>query len=377
MNRIPIQPRSDWARTVESQGLIYHTTPEGLYWDESAYYHLDAAEIDAIEQATYELDRVCLEAVDHVITKDRLAELHIPKPFHNMIKRSWERDSLTIYGRFDLALGTGGRIKMLEFNADTPTGLLEAAAIQWFWVKERFPKAMQYNCIHERLIEAWGELPTGKTLHFTGLEDHPEDYMTLVYLRDTAMQAGHVTEFLDIRQLGWNASRFRFTDGAENPVEQCFKLYPWEWMFREDFGKFLDAGPCRWLEAPWKAVLSNKSILAILWELFPDHPNLLPASMKPMADPSTVRKPVFGREGQGIELKLSGKLLASTDSGLSGPHVYQQTCLLPRFGDHYACIGSWMVNGWAAGIGIREDTSPITSNLSRFVPHLYYPGNLS
>ena len=56
-----------------------------------------------------------------------------------------------------------------------------------------------------------------------------------------------------------------------------FKLYPWEWLFREDFGASLAGSPTRWLEPPWKAILSNKGILPLLWAMFPRHPNLLPA----------------------------------------------------------------------------------------------------
>ena len=44
---------------------------------------------------------------------------------------------------------------MLEYNADTPTWLVEAAGPQWFWMEERFPGADQWNSLHERLVAAW------------------------------------------------------------------------------------------------------------------------------------------------------------------------------------------------------------------------------
>ena len=49
--------------------------------------------------------------------------------------------------------------------------------------------------------------------------------------------------------------------------------------------------------------------------------------------------------------------------------VYQQLAAIPNFGGRYPIVGSWVVNGWSCGIGIREDATPITGNLSRFVPH--------
>ena len=49
--------------------------------------------------------------------------------------------------------------------------------------------------------------------------------------------------------------------------------------------------------------------------------------------------------------------------------IYQQLTKLMSFDDRHAVIGSWMVNGWACGIGIREDDTLVTQNTSRFVPH--------
>ena len=37
----------------------------------------------------------------------------------------------------------------------------------------------------------------------------------------------------------------------------------------------------------------------------------------------------------------------------------------------YPVLGSWVIDGTAAGIGIRESATPVTDNLSAFVPHLF------
>jgi glutathionylspermidine synthase len=53
------------------------------------------------------------------------------------------------------------------------------------------------------------------------------------------------------------------------------------------------------------------------------------------------------------------------------PKVYQALHPEVSFSGHHPVIGSWIIGGEAAGIGIREDESRITSNGSRFVPHRF------
>lgn len=374
MQRIASTPRPNWQTTVESQGFLFHT-PEGQpYWDESAYYQFGAAEIDELEKATYELDRMCLEAVQHVIDRRRFADFGIPESFADWVANSWETDELTIYGRFDLAFDGRSPPKLLEYNADTPTSLLEAAVIQWHWLEDLHPKLDQFNTIHERLIEAWTRAkPTVQgTMYFSSIKGHVEDLMNASYLRDTAMQAGLSTDYIAIEDIGYNAPTQRFVDVRERAIRDIFKLYPWEWLIREEFGPHLVFNPTRWFEAPWKMILSNKAILAVLWELFPDSPYLLPAAFSPVGS-SYVKKPTLSREGANITLVANGSTVQQTDGDYEGPFVYQTLQPLPKFAGYYPVIGSWMVNGYACGIGIREDTTPITQNLSRFVPHLFIP----
>ena len=380
MQRQGAVPRDGWQKTVEAQGLFYHT-PEGVpYWDESAYYLFTAAEIDLIEKATYELDRLCLQAVEHVIRNKLFPLFQIPESFVDFVVQSWERDEHTIYGRFDFAFDGTHPPKLLEFNADTPTALLEASVIQWTWMKD-VQKQMasgvdQFNSIHEKLIEAWRAvkpLVQDKVI-FTALNDNVEDVMTVTYLRDTALQAGVENLFFPIERIGWNAGR-RYFVCNEVPVSLAFKLYPWEWLIREKFGQFLSISQTRWLEPPWKMLLSNKAILPILFELFPECPYLLRAAREPFGT-TYVKKPILGREGACVTVVMDGKTVAQTE-GIelyrAGPYVYQEFSSLPRFGDHYPVVGSWMVNGFACGMGIREDAGLVTQNTSRFVPHLFTP----
>ncbi|MEO6245342.1 MAG: glutathionylspermidine synthase family protein, partial [Opitutaceae bacterium] len=286
--------------------------------------------------------------------------------------RSWERDDFSLYGRFDLAFDGGGAPKLLEYNADTPTALVEAAVAQWFWLQETRPEADQFNSIHERLIAAWRRW-SGATIHFSSVRDNPEDEQTVLYLRDTCEQAGVATRTVFIDDIGWDASSQTFVDLDGARLTHCFKLYPWEWLCAEEFAPHLAHDAVQFVEPSWKMLLSNKGLLPILWELFPGHPNLLPAydTAAPLG-PRYVRKPKLSREGANVTWFEGGVAVEETggDYGAEG-HVFQAAADLPEFDGHRAVCGVWIVDHEPAGLGLREDTRRITGNLSRFVPHFF------
>src|SRR4051794_7944312 len=369
MERIVIEPRPEWQRKVEQLGFAFHTA-EGTYWNEAAYYRFTRAEIDELEAVTNELHRISLLAVQQVIDAKLFSRLGISEAFIPLIVNSWEREDLSLYGRFDLFYDGKHSPKMYEYNADTPTALFEASAVQWYWLEDRFPQQDQFNSIHEKLIERWKEGRISGPVHFSCVRDHAEDFTTTLYLEDTAMQAGLATKRLFIDEIGWSDKNF--VDLDDEPISRLFKLYPWEWMIREQFGQYLLREPWQVIEPAWKMVLSNKGILPILWEMFPDHPNLLPAfdSPEPLGD-TFVKKPRLGREGANITVSVNGcEVKTEGEYGEEG-FVYQAFLPPPEFGGHHPVIGSWIIRDEAAGIGIRESEAPITDNLSSFVPHLF------
>lgn len=374
MQRISTPPRFDWQEKVESHGMNYHTIDGEIYWDETAYYSFSSSEIDQLESATAELHEMCINAAEHVISNKLYDKLHIPELAVPLIERSWEEDAPSILGRFDLVYDGHAPPKMLEYNADTPTALLEASVIQWFWLKERFPDADQFNSIHERLIEGWKDLSSymDGTLYFCCVKDAPEDLGNLEYLRDTAIQAGLETEQCFVEDLGYDSLNSQFVDTADNTIESIFKLYPWEWMMSEYFGRHLDKSGATLIEPAWKMILSNKGILPILWELNHGHPNLLETSFE--ADhfrDNFVTKPFLSREGANIAIRKNGCTREQEGSYNGKGSVYQALATLPCMDGNYPVIGSWVIAGEPAGIGIREDRSEITTNSSRFVPHLF------
>lgn len=365
MQRIQIDPRNNWQQILESYGFEHHSVDEVDYWNESAYYSFTMAEIDQIETATNNLESCCLELVTNVIKDENLfKQLHISDYAKELIIDSWERDEHGLYGRFDLSMGTDGSLKMLEYNADTPTSLFEASVAQWEWIQARFPDKDQFNSIHERLIAAWGNY-TG-TVYFSSLQDS-ESLVTTGYMQDVAEQARLKTEFISIQDIGVDPQKF-FVDLGGHHIDQLFKLYPWEWLLSDEFGKYIKNSRTRLIEPAWKMILSNKAMLPLLYEMFPDHDNILPASYEKM-EGMQVKKPVFGREGSNVSIMQNDEVLMYTDGDYDKHYIYQKYHDIKRFSGLTPIIGSWVVHGEAAGIGIREDNA-ITGNLARFVPHI-------
>lgn len=372
MERHSCESRADWRAKVESVGLTYHSHELGPYWDESACYELTAVEVDTLESAANSLHPLCLAAAEAVVENGWWSRLGIPELAVPAILRSWERDEFSLYGRFDLSFDGCTPPRLLEYNADTPTGLVEAAVAQWFWLADTHAGADQFNSIHDRLIEAWRRW-AGTRMHFSSIRDHAEDEQTVRYLCDTSLQAGVEAKLVHIEDLGWDARQERFVDLEGERVARCFKLYPWEWLWGEEFGPQLALDRIQFIEPTWKMLLSNKGLLPILWELFPGHPNLLPAyELAPPRAGSYVRKPKLGREGSNISWVEGGVVIEETGGGYGEEgHIYQSLAPLPDFGGQRPVCGVWMVDHAAAGLGIREDTRRITGDLSRFVPHFF------
>ena len=382
MERIACPERADWRDCAKEVGFDFHTIGGEPYWDETAYYGFTLQEIERdIEAPTGELDAMCRELVGRAIADDRMLRLlRVPERFWAYLSASWKRGDVSLYGRFDLRYDGQGPAKLLEYNADTPTALFETAVFQWIWLKQAIERqitphgADQYNSLHEQVIEGWKSIGRGRLLHLTGVTDNPEDSGTLAYLQDCARQAGLATKILAIEAIG-RLPNGTFVDLDNRPIDLAFKLYPWEWMMREAFGASIPGAPTQWVEPPWKAILSNKGILPLLWAMFPRHPNLLPAYFEddPAASAlgtSFARKPLYSREGANIELMVEGTAV-DEDDGPYGTEGFVRQALdpLPQFDGNYAVRGSWIAGGKPCGLSLREDTSPITKNTSRFLPH--------
>ena len=375
MKRERITPRPDWQARLEEVGFGFHSL-DGAYWDESACYAFTAEEVDVIEAATVELHEMSLEAIDKIIDRGWMERYALGR-FGEYVIASWHEKDATLYGRFDFRYDGKGPPKLLEYNADTPTSLIEAAVAQWNWLQAVRPSSDQFNSIHEKLIARWQAIRAKLTgippaVHFACVRESEEDIGNIEYLRDTAIQADIDARFIAIEDIGWSEQANSFVDLDNLPIRALFKLYPWEWIAREEFGPNIARSGLTVIEPAWKVLLSCKAILAVMWELYPDHPNLLPAYFEPdKLGERYVKKPLYSREGANVEIHGPRGVFAQPGTYGEEGYVYQAYAPLPEFDGNYPVIGSWIVGDLPCGMGIREDKTPITRNTSRFIPHYF------
>ncbi|CAN7736304.1 glutathionylspermidine synthase family protein [Aquipseudomonas alcaligenes] len=383
MHRHPITPRHDWCEQAAALGFHFHSIGGEPYWDESVCYRFSLQQIeDDIEAPSAELEAMCLALVEDAVESEALLRrMAVPEAHWTLIRDSWRTREPALYGRMDLTYDGQGPARFYEYNADTPTGLYEAAFFQWVWLeqcRERgvLPeRADQFNLIQDALVERLRRIGlAGEPFHLACCRDHIEDEGTVTYLADCANQAGLLPHLLYIDDIGHVPGK-GFVDLHDQPIIQLFKLYPWEWLLEEDFAHHLAHSRARFIEPAWKTLLSNKAILPLLWQRHRGHPNLIPACFADEPDaallgPRWVRKPFFSREGANIQVESEGGVeLATPGPYEQGPAILQSWCPPPCMGGEHPIIGSWLVGGRPVGMGIREDRSAITQDSSRFVPH--------
>jgi glutathionylspermidine synthase len=383
MKRINLTPRNNWQKKFEDIGFFYHSI-DGLYWQENHMYSFSQQEIDTIKKATEECHMMYLHTLDWIINNKKLKFFGISNAVASKIEESWEQrediKSFSLYGRFDFSL-LNGTPKLLEYNSDTPTGILESGAAQLNWRNDLFPSYGQFNDLDSLFTKRWHEfsLLSKKPVYFACAANSNEDLGNLNYLNRLAIAGGVNTSselVLTMPDIGWNKECNIFCDLNDNPIESIFKLYPWEWLTKDDFGTNILNAKTDWIEPIYKMILSSKAMLPFLYQLFGDHPSILPAYFSfedmPLSikESGFVKKPIYSREGANITLCVAG--YSETTLGAYGDdgYVYQAAAKLPIIQDMHICIGSWTIGCTSAGIGIREDFTPITKDTSLFVPHI-------
>lgn len=389
MRRHVILPRHDWRSKVEELGFDYHSMgqdpslpgegQDGAFWHEGACYEFTSDQVDALEGATEELNRLCLAAVDRACSDPGLLEpFRIPPSWRDYVLESWTRGDPHLMGRFDLAYDpASGAIKMIEFNADTPTLAIETGLVQWFWLQETHPDADQFNSLHERLLGRLGEIrakmPPGTPMHFAAFAEAREDFQHSRYFMDLAMQAGIDARFIDVSDIGWDSRERQFVDLEGGRIRYLHKLYPWEHVAAEPFAEHFPGSGLGTVEPPWKMVLSNKALLPLLWRLFPGHPNLLPAFHEPgpLGD-AYAAKPILSRGGENVRIVRPGRTTVSTGGSYGDqPLIYQALAEVPEIDGQKVIVGSWVVGNAAAGMILRESERDIVVDGSRVVPHFF------
>jgi glutathionylspermidine synthase len=321
-----------------------------------------------------------------IASEELMQRMDIPRAHWDLVSQSWHDAEPELYGRFDLAYDGHGPAKLLEYNADTPTSLYESASFQWLWFEQQLAArvlpqgADQFNGVHEALVARLSEMFAPDTdLHFAAVAGAPEDYATVETMAWAAREAGLGAHYTDLDKIGISEGG-QFTDSEDRVIGALFKLYPWEDLLRDPFADKIATSGCRFIEPAWKAILSNKAILPVLWQMFEGHPNLLPAFFEDqvalgrapdLLAGGYVVKPIFSREGQSVTIHQNGSVLetATARDYDQHPKIIQAYHPLPVFAEMRPVIGAWMVGETCVGMGLREDRSRITQDLSRFKPH--------
>jgi glutathionylspermidine synthase len=377
---------------LESIGFVWHTDEDETSYIADEIVEISEDEANAYYEATNELYDMFCEAGDYVVDNNLFHEINIPFNLVNLIKESWENDvHWHLYSRFDLAGGIDGKpIKLIEFNADTPTAVFETAIIQWAMLKaNNLDEASQFNNLYDALKDNFKRIITmeddiekfeeyykdlGWKILFSSISSSSEDENTTKLLQHIASEAGFNTDFEYIDKVQFNDEGI-FKDDIN--FEFWFKLIPWENIAIDESELALILED---IVANKKAIIFNpaytlmfqsKGFMKILWDLYPNHPLLLETSFEPLISKKQVEKRCFGREGANVAIINSDNSLdMKTDGDYEGfKAIYQEYVELPtdENGDSYQAGVFYAYE--ACALGFRKG-GKILNNMSKFVGHI-------
>lgn len=387
MNLTKVSPlRQDY---LEQMGFSWHTDKDGSSYIADELVSVKAREANAYYEAVNELYDMFVNAAQNVIDNNRFAELGIPFSLVDAIKMSWDNDvHWHLYGRFDLAGGLDGKpIKLIEFNADTPTSLFEAAILQWALLKQNdMNEQEQFNSIYESLmdnfkrlitleesVEGFEEYYKGWKILFSSIAGNDEDEITTRLLEHIAKEAGFETAFSYIDEIEFSEDGI-FKEGVN--YEYLFKLIPWENIAIEEgelamlLSQIMKNKKAIILNPAYTLLFQSKGILKVLWELYPNHPLLLETSDKPLANKKCVRKPVFGREGANVAIiEANGETSLETQGAYGNEKMIYQEFV--EFNEHKdECYQAGVFFAYeGCGLGFRKG-GLVLDNFAKFVGHI-------
>ncbi|EOB4630013.1 glutathionylspermidine synthase family protein [Campylobacter upsaliensis] len=373
---------------LESIGFSWHTDEDGSDYLDHQFICVSKNEANAYYEAANELYDMFIAAAQNVIDNDRFDELGIPFNLIDAIKMSWENEvHWHLYGRFDFAGGLDGKpIKLIEFNADTPTSLFESAILQWAMLKQNnLDEHLQFNSIYESLMDNFKRLITldesveefeehyrGWKILFSSVAGNKEEELTTKLLAHIAKDAGFECDFSYVDEVEFGEEGI-FKNGVN--YEYWFKLIPWEEIAIEEgelamlLTQIMRNQKAIILNPAYTLLFQSKGILKILWELYPNHPLLLESSYEPLQGKDFVRKPMFGREGANISIvKDDVKLQENIGPYGNNKMIYQQYYELNSNENEYYQAGVFFAYE-GCGLGFRKG-GLIIDNASKFVGHI-------
>ncbi|MHA6480654.1 glutathionylspermidine synthase family protein [Paenibacillus sp. strain BS8-2] len=387
---IVTQPHPDRTSRIEALkelGFGWADLEDEQYWIDQVAA-LDRDVYNELHRASVILWRVFDKSVRHIHGNHGVYELiGIPPILWEMVDGTPlpEAGLISRYARFDFAIDQDGTIKLLELNADTPTGYVEAS-IATPWLCEDAGIVSPNSGMRDRVAAAWGvERPD--TAACVAYGEHLEDSGTIEAL---VSHSGLDIACRDCLELYVDEGELK--DGEGRVIQRMFALYPKEWMAVDEGGDALayaiETGKLTLFNLPPAILLQTKGLMAVVWglyelgQLFDEEERtaigqyLLPTYNKPVFDGSYVSKSMFGREGGSVRLfddagGLEIEDQDGYDTSVLFPTVYQKRANLARVetsrGELHLLTGMFVINGEPCGM-LGRGGGPITGNASHFIP---------
>ncbi|EOO70477.1 hypothetical protein IIC_04607 [Bacillus cereus VD021] len=304
------------------------------------------------------------------------------------------------FTRFDFIVANN-EIKLIEINADTPTGYLEPSVANQVLCDHH--QVINPNRIEEKLEKTWHkiisdyELKPHDVIHFTSYDWHEEDFQTVKFIQEHCPQP---SDYVGIQSIIVTDDGLYTPDGVK--IEYLYRLYPLEYLLEDkDYsGKsiglmFLDhiaQGRVKIINPPSAFLIQNKGVLALIWQLHEQNkwfteqehkiiekyflPTYFSKNKFEENNIDYVKKATFGREGGGVSIINEGKEIAADKT----PYYEQQHKIYQKYIEMPDCtidtwdgdytgkllIGSHLIGGEPAGLFLRVGER-ITGNLSMFI----------
>ncbi len=300
----------------------------------------------------------------------------------DLICYSFEAKQTHLIGRFDFAGGLEGLpLKLLEYNADTPTMVPESSIIQ-----EAFHSGDQFNSLYRLLEVAFNRLSIfegnrHKSLLATSLR-FEEDASNAGLILNAAAMEGFEVAYADLPDIEFAPNEGMFADignGESAKFDFLYKMVPWEFICFEEPGlldvlhNLITNDLLYVLNPPYSIVYQSKIFLDYVSKLHRKS-YLLRSSLnaKDFRGYKHVEKGSFGRLGENITIfDERGDSIEKTDGDFGHfKKVYQEFAELYKdeYGEYYQ-LGMFNVNGHAAAISFRRGEKLIIDDDCQFIPH--------
>lgn len=326
-------------------------------------------------------------------------QLKLPTELWEVTRTHYE-GLFSYFTRFDFIVNNG-EIKLIEINADTPTGYLEPSVANQVLCDHH--NVINPNCLEEKLHKAWNkiivdyQLKPNDLIHFTSYDWHEEDFQTVKFIQQYCPQPN---DYVGIQSIVVKDDGLYAPGGIK--IEYLYRLYPLEYLLddKDSSGKrigliFLDHianGRVKIINPPSAFLIQNKGVLALIWQLHEQNqwfteqehaiiekyflPTYFSKDKFEENDIDYVKKATLGREGGGVSIINQGKEVAADKTPYYDQQhkIYQKyiempDCTIDTWDGEYTgklLIGSHLIGGEAAGLFLRVGEK-ITGNLSMFI----------